>query len=147
MPALTLIRRLAIWTGLVLLGLALLAAGLRLAAGQAPGRWLITSQLDGRDIPGAGRISITGVSGDPLSRLRIERLTLSDDEGVWLTAEDIVLGWRARSVITQPVRIDALVIERLAIARRPILTGATDGAANAGSNGRAHLPPAVSSGF
>jgi translocation and assembly module TamB len=141
MPALTLIRRLAIWTGVVLLGLALLAAGLRLAAGQAPGRWLITSQLDGRDIPGAGRISITGVSGDPLSRLRIERLTLSDDEGVWLIAEDIMLGWRARSVITQPVRIDALTIERLAIARRPILTGATETSANPGSNGRASLPP------
>ncbi|WP_323760394.1 translocation/assembly module TamB domain-containing protein [Maricaulis sp.] len=121
MTHLALIRRLALWAGLILLGVALLASGLRLAAGQAPGRWLVSNQLDGRYVPGVGRLSVSGVRGDPLSRLQIDQLTLSDDNGVWLTAESISLDWQARSLLSGPIRINEALIERVTIIRRPVL--------------------------
>jgi translocation and assembly module TamB len=134
------IRRLALWIGLGLLALVVLAAGLRLAAGQAPGRWLVTSQLEGRYIPGAGHLSVSGVRGDTLSRLHIDRLTLSDDDGVWLTANSVTLDWQARSLASRPIQINEALIEQVSIARRPILEDEPAGSANDGSNTGLRLP-------
>ncbi|MDF1767988.1 translocation/assembly module TamB domain-containing protein [Maricaulis sp.] len=119
LPAL--IRRIAPLAGMTLLILALMAVGLRLAAGNSPGRWLAHSQLDGRDLPGLGRVSVSGLSGDPLARLHINTLTLHDDEGIWLTAEDITLDWQARSLISRPIRINELTVAQVSVDRRPVL--------------------------
>ncbi len=140
MNRLALIRRLALWAGLVLIGLTVIAIGLRVAASQAPGRWLVTSQLDGRQIAGVGRIAVSGVRGDPLSRLFIEQLTLSDDEGIWLTANAITLDWQARSLLMRPVRVNEALVEQVVIARRPIFDAAPAVPANDRSSAPARLP-------
>ena len=92
------IVRILRWSAVTIVILAALVAGLRLAAGGAPGRWLVASQLDGREI-GGQTIAIEGLSGDPLSRLHLDRLTLAGADGVWLTAEDISLDWQASSLL------------------------------------------------
>lgn len=123
-----------------MIGLAIIAVGLRLAASQAPGRWLVTSQLDGRQIAGVGRIEVSGVRGDPLSRLFIEQLTLSDDEGVWLTANAVTLDWQARSLLMRPIRVNEARVEQVSIARRPILEADPTRPANDRSSAGATLP-------
>lgn len=143
LPAL--IRRIALLAGMTLIILGLMAVGLRLAAGNAPGRWLAHSQLDGRNLPGIGRISVSGLSGDPLARLHIDTLTLSDDEGVWLTAEDITLDWQARSLMSRPIRINELMVNRIAVARRPVLAE-PDSRNRSGSDGGLPSPPAIDLG-
>ncbi|RKQ96098.1 translocation/assembly module TamB domain-containing protein [Maricaulis maris] len=131
MTALPLLRRVATLAGLALAGLVLLAVGVRLAASQAPGRWIVADQLEGREIPGLGRVSISGVRGDPLSRLRIDQLTLSDDDGIWLTAEDIRLDWQARSLLSRPINIEAATIDQVTITRQPVLADRPNAAGEA----------------
>ncbi len=106
------------WSAITIVILAALLAGLRLAAGGAPGRWLVTSQLDGREI-GGQTIAIEGLSGDPLSRLHLDRLTLADADGVWLTAEDIRLDWQASSLLFKPYRVRSISAARVEVLRRP----------------------------
>ena len=115
----------AIWLGLIGLSLVLLGAGLRWAAGSAPGRWAVMNMLDGRVVSGQ-TLALEGLSGDPLSRLQLERLTLSDVDGVWLEAEMIELDWQAGSLASGPYQIDRLTAERVSVLRRPILPGRTD---------------------
>ena len=136
----SLVVRIAVWTGLALALVVLLAAGLRLAAGHAPGRWFAASQLNGRDISGLGRISVTGLSGDPLANLRIARLTLSDDEGVWLTADGVQLDWHANSLFARPIRIDAALTDRITIDRMPVLADQAPPPARTSAPGLPQLP-------
>ena len=112
--------------GLALVVLILLIAGLRLAVSSAPGRWAITAALDGRTISGH-TLELEGLSGDPLSRLRLARLQIRDAEGVWLDARDIELDWQARSLLAQPYRIDRLAVRRLDVLRRPVSAGTEPG--------------------
>ena len=108
----------AIWLGLIGLSLILVGAGLRWAAGSAPGRWAVMRMLDGRVVAGQ-TLALDGLSGDPLSQLRIDRLTLSDAEGVWLEAHSIALDWQASSLAAGPYQIDRLSVDRVSVLRRP----------------------------
>ncbi len=110
----------AIWLGLIGLSLVLLGAGLRWAAGSAPGRWAMMHMLDGRVVAGQ-TLALDGLSGDPLSSLRLDRLTLSDAEGVWLEAEMIELDWQAGSLASGPYRVDRLTAQRVSVLRRPLM--------------------------
>jgi len=118
MPDRALIVRLLRWSAIVVAGLLILLAGLRLAAGTAPGRWLVTSTLDGREI-GGQTVTLDGLQGDPLSRFTIDRLTVADAEGVWLDAQDIAVDWRGLSLVFKPYEIRSARAGRIAIARRP----------------------------
>ncbi len=142
-PALS--RRIALLAGMTLVILGLMTAGLRLAAGNAPGRWLVHSQLDGREVPGLGRLRVSGLSGDPLARLHIDTLTLHDDQGVWLTAEDITLDWQARSLVSRPIRINELLVTRIAVDRRPVLAEPASRSPS-GAGGDLPSPPAIDLG-
>ena len=118
MPDRALIVRLLRWSAIVAAGLLILLAGLRLAAGTAPGRWLVTSTLDGREIAGQ-TVTLDGLQGDPLSRFTIDRLTVADAEGVWLDAQDIAIDWRGLSLVFKPYEIRSARAGRIAINRRP----------------------------
>lgn len=121
MRARTVIFRILKWTAIVLAGLVLLLAALRLAIGAGWGNWLIAGQLGGRVI-GGQTVQLDDLGGDPMSRFHIGRLALSDAGGVWLVAEDIELDWRALSLLAPPYDIDTLRAARIAVLRRP-LTG------------------------
>jgi translocation and assembly module TamB len=136
MPSRTFIVRLLRWSAIVLAGLLVLLAGLRLAAGTAPGRWLVMSVLDGREI-GGQTLSLEGLEGDPLSRFTIDRLTVADTEGVWLEAQDIAIDWRGSSLIFRPYEITRARIARISVDRRPATPGETS---RSGGSGIPDLP-------
>ena len=130
MTARPVIVRLLRWSLIGLVGLLLLLAALRVAAGTAPGRWLVASLLDGRTIAGQ-TIALEGLSGDPLSRFSIDRMTLADADGVWLDAETVAIDWRGTSLLFRPYEIDSLHIDRLTVERRPV--GSTENDASSAS--------------
>lgn len=108
------------WTAAiaVTLVLALGGVGLVLMTGQT-GRDLVENLVDGRQIAGYGEVQISGLSGNPLDRLSIDELTVSDEQGVWLHAEDIVLDWRARALLGRHLDIQQLRVARTEVRRRP----------------------------
>jgi translocation and assembly module TamB len=104
----------AVLGGLLLLILAV-GGALIITGNTGPGRAMIermTSRLTG------GYVKLTGLGGSFPAQLTLERLQLSDDRGVWLTAERVSLRWTPSALLQHRLQIDSLhaavvVMERL----------------------------------
>tara|TARA_R110002096_G_scaffold17030_20_gene58659 strand:+ start:1454 stop:5512 length:4059 start_codon:yes stop_codon:yes gene_type:complete len=123
------LQALAITAGLFLI----LVAGGLIAVSNGPGRWLVNSFVDGREIGHLGRVRIEGVHGDLLSDFSIDRITLSDSSGVWLEAESLAVSWQPRTLANGPIRINLFTIDRVAIARTPDLPDDPDATPSGGT--------------
>ena len=84
-------------------GGAFVATGLGIAVGPAA-PWMV-ERLDGQRIWRLGRIDIDGVSGGWLGALHADHVTIEDEEGVWLEANNLSLNWRPQDLLGGAVRI------------------------------------------
>jgi len=100
--------------GLVVVGLVSL-----LLLTLAPGRALVTSVLDGREMGALGRLQVEGVRGNVLARFTIDRLTLSDTDGEWLVVENVRGDWDSLSALLRPLVIEEVTAGQVSILRRP----------------------------
>jgi translocation and assembly module TamB len=66
------------------------------------------------------RVQLAGLAGSFPSSLDLGRLQLSDDQGVWLTAEHISLRWSPLALLTRHIKVESLTAVRLHIERRPV---------------------------
>ena len=107
---------------LVLLALVLgLVALVRIGAVLPQGQHLVEQALNGRQIGRLGRLQIMGLRGDVWGNFSIERLTLSDTQGIWLEARSVTLSWRNLNLIGRHLQIDRLGVGHLTVQRRPLL--------------------------
>lgn len=91
-----------------------------LAAQDTPDQGVIAEFLQTR-LSGAGRsVEIFGFEGALSSKATIERLTIADDTGVWLTAEGLILDWNRGALLRGSVDISDLSATRIEVTRRPI---------------------------
>ena len=60
-----------------------------------------------------GHVQLAGIQGSFPAALDLDRLQLSDDQGVWLTAEHISLRWTPRALLGRHVQIDSLHVDLL----------------------------------
>jgi translocation and assembly module TamB len=109
-------RTLAAFAGLTCL---LLIARLGLNTDVARG--LISQQINGAVFTGGLRITVEGLTGDPLRDPRAARLTLSDASGVFATAQDAELRWRPLTLLNGVLRLDRVSARRVDLLRRPHL--------------------------
>ncbi|MEM8731885.1 MAG: translocation/assembly module TamB domain-containing protein [Pseudomonadota bacterium] len=78
-------------------------------------------------LSGDGRtINVVGLSGALSSRATIERLEVSDDEGVWFTLENAVLDWNRLALVRGRFSVNELSAERIVVARAPGATTSDD---------------------
>ncbi|NNM62504.1 MAG: hypothetical protein HKM03_10065, partial [Steroidobacteraceae bacterium] len=96
---------------LVVAGLALFVAGNTVA-----GRRVLERAI--RDLS-AGRVELVGLQGNFPAHLTLARLTLSDRQGVWLSADRVVLDWRPLSLFERVVRVEDLRAARVVLTRLP----------------------------
>jgi translocation and assembly module TamB len=68
----------------------------------------------------AGHVQLAQLSGPFPAALDLGRLQLSDDQGVWLTAEHISLRWSPWALLARHVRVESLSVARLDIERPPV---------------------------
>jgi translocation and assembly module TamB len=101
--------------GLLLLAL-LLGGALFIAGNTDAGRAMIAN-LTGR-LTG-GHVKLTGLGGSFPRQLTLEKLQLSDDRGVWLTAEHISLRWTPTALLLRHVQIDSLQAAGVFMERLP----------------------------
>lgn len=105
---------------MVALALIALALALRLFAMTPMATSLLERQLERTTISGQ-QIELTGFKGDLLGRMTLDRLTVSDPDGVWLEAERVELAWSPLRLLFNHVKLSTLSLERLALTRHPQL--------------------------
>lgn len=71
-------------------------------------------------------IQVTGLSGALSGRATIERLTVSDDQGVWLTISDAVLDWNRLALVRGRFSVNELSADEIVVARAPTPTDSPD---------------------
>ena len=72
-------------------------------------------------LSGEGRsVRIEGFAGALSSRATIERITVSDPDGVWLTMTDLALQWRRAALLRGRIEIDEISVGRIALPRQPV---------------------------
>ena len=117
-------RRILKW-GLIalatLLALVLvLLLALRFAAQSGFGRNFVEARIEAAD-PSGQDIEVEGLSGDLLGTFRIERLTVADEQGIWLVAENVLADWKPFALRNRALRVDALEADLIHVIRRPVL--------------------------
>jgi translocation and assembly module TamB len=65
-------------------------------------------------------VTIVGFAGALSSQATIERLTVADTDGVWLTLEDIVLSWNRRALLRGAIDVQELSAARIIVDRAPL---------------------------
>ncbi len=73
---------------------------------------------DALSAPGRS-IRMEGFAGALSSRATIERITVTDPEGVWLTASDLVLVWNRSALLRGQIAIDEITIGQIELPRQP----------------------------
>jgi translocation and assembly module TamB len=67
-----------------------------------------------------GHVQLAGINGSFPSALDLDRLQLSDDQGVWLVAEHISLRWLPWALLARHLEVDTLHVGRLHMERAPV---------------------------
>ncbi|MBL0947036.1 MAG: translocation/assembly module TamB domain-containing protein [Brevundimonas sp.] len=126
----SLARRIAIITGIVggvivvLLGIALLGGRAYLLS--EPGRELVSTFANGKKIGRYGRINVEGLQGDLFNDFTLSRVTVTDEQGVWIEITDLRVDWSYLPLLARRFHADTITAGRIHVLRRPILEISTD---------------------
>ncbi|MFN7055234.1 translocation/assembly module TamB domain-containing protein [Hyphomonas sp.] len=101
-------------------GLAGLAAAVRVWITTDSGRDFIVSRINGTDIAGYGRIRIYALTGDPLSSMAIAKLSIEQEDGAWIEAQDLRLTWSPMGLLTRSVQVSEIRARRIDVLSRPV---------------------------
>jgi translocation and assembly module TamB len=101
---------------------ALLVAGARYGVLLPQARLLIEARADGLKVGRLGRLSIEGLSGDIWRDVAVRKLTIRDEGGVWLEADNLHMTWRYEELLRRRFHADTIDIQTLKVLRRPTLT-------------------------
>lgn len=83
------------------------------------GGGFLTRTIEGA-LSGAGReVNIVGFAGALSSEATFERMTIADDQGIWLTLEDVSLIWSRTALLRGRLEVDSLTAQALEITRLP----------------------------
>ena len=89
------------------------------ALAQEDDRSYLTAFLED-NLSGAGRkVTITGFEGALSSQASIEKLEIADDQGVWITLDNVVLDWSRSALLSGEVEVNELSAEAITIKRIP----------------------------
>lgn len=90
------------------------------------GREQLRSFISGKKVGRFGRIHIEGLHGDVLGDFTIDRLTITDAEGVWLEAKAVQIDWKSSPLLTRRFQANEVKAETIRLIRRPIVEPPTE---------------------
>ena len=90
-----------------------------LAWAQEDDRDYLTAFLEDTLSDAGRQVTVTGFAGALSSRATMERLTIADDQGVWITLNGVVLDWSRSALLSGELNISELSAEEIIIARLP----------------------------
>ncbi len=119
----TLLQAVALFSGIglaVLVALVVLAlVGGRMYLVSDPGRELVTTFVAGKKIGRYGRINVEGVRGDLFDDFTIDRVTVTDAQGVWLEARAVHVDWNWWPLVFRRFHATEVEAEVVRLIRRP----------------------------
>lgn len=86
------------------------------------GRDFVTSQIDGREVAGYGRLSIRNLEGDPLSAFSVGSAEVRDASGVWLSVKSVTMTWSPLELLSRRVDLSDVSVQDVDVIRRPLRT-------------------------
>lgn len=93
---------------------------------------------------GEGRdVQIEGFAGAFSSRARIDAITIADDDGIWLTLEDVLIDWNRSALLRGRIEVQQLSAERIDMPRLPVAPDTNMPAAEATPFALPELPVSV----
>lgn len=103
----------------LLVAMAGLFAAMRFGVLLPQARVFIEARTDGLKVGRLGKLKMEGLAGDIWRDFTIRRLTIRDDKGVWLEANNLHLSWRYEALLRRRFHAEALEAESLRVLRRP----------------------------
>jgi len=104
---------------LVLLVIALISGRMYIVSDG--GRDLVTGFVQGQKISRYGRINVYGLKGDLFDDFTLDRVTVTDRDGVWLDARNVRVDWSYWPLITRRFHATDISAEVIQLVRRPVL--------------------------
>lgn len=105
---------------LVVLAVLTLAVG-RFAVLSPAGRDLVVGFVAGKKLGDYGAINVEGLSGDLWDDFTLDRVTITDAEGVWLEAVNVRVDWSWWPLVARRFHASEIEAERIRLIRRPIV--------------------------
>jgi translocation and assembly module TamB len=84
-------------------------------------RRLIEARTDGLKLGSIGRLRIEGLSGDVWQDFSVRRLTIRDEHGVWLEADNLHMTWRYSELFFRRFHAERIEVQTLRLIRRPTM--------------------------
>ncbi|GHF03330.1 translocation/assembly module TamB [Aliiroseovarius zhejiangensis] len=91
-------------------------------------------------------IRIIGFRGALSSQATVDQITIADEDGVWLTLNELVLSWTRASLLRGAININEISAREIIIARRPVPVDSGVPAAEASGFSLPELPVSVEIG-
>ncbi|MGI4817209.1 MAG: translocation/assembly module TamB domain-containing protein [Janthinobacterium lividum] len=124
------LKTIAIFSGIgigTLIGLGIVAVvGGRYYLVSDAGRKLITTFVAGKKIGRYGEINVEGLSGDLFDDFTLDRVTVSDVDGVWLEATNVRVDWSYLPLVFRRFHADEITADQIRLIRRPVLEPPTE---------------------
>ncbi|WP_293577365.1 translocation/assembly module TamB domain-containing protein [Phaeobacter sp.] len=64
-------------------------------------------------------VTVTGLEGALSSQASVEKITVADDDGVWLTIEEAQLDWNRLALLQGELSVNQLTAQRIVVSRTP----------------------------
>ncbi len=107
------------WLRLILVALALCLPGAVLAQDGADDKGYLTRLLQD-SLGGEGRVvDITGFRGALSSEATIDKVTVADEAGIWLTMTDLTLQWTRSALLRGEFDVQTLSAKKITLTRAP----------------------------
>lgn len=113
-------------TGALIALIVLVFVAGRFAVLSPAGRDLVVGFVAGKQLGDYGAINVEGLSGDLWSDFTLDRVTITDAEGVWLEAVNVRVDWSYWPLITRRFHASEIEAERIRLIRRPIVEPSDD---------------------
>lgn len=106
--------------------LMLVFLGGRFAVLSPAGRDLVVGFVAGKELGRYGRINVEGLSGDLWDDFTLERVTVTDAEGVWLEARNVRVDWSWLPLVMRSFHATEIRADVVRLIRRPLVEPSTE---------------------
>jgi translocation and assembly module TamB len=114
-------RKVAKWTGIVLLGIVVLLAAFWIWLNSSLGHRFVVRQINNLEMASGLDIDVARIEGSLLGELKVYGLTLKDTKGTFFVAPEATLDWRPLSYFRNHIDIKGIIIPRARLMRLPEL--------------------------